>query len=90
MLYKCDIKLEKVIIKSLFFQGCLIFATLLLSVQKMALKQVVEELTMAESEFRGHRHVLSRYPKGITYKDVANYLYRNKALSTRISASFSS
>jgi len=69
------------------WQGNCIFATLVLSVQKMALPQVVEELTMPESEFRGHRHVLSRYPKGITYKDVANYLFRNKVLLTPAQAS---
>jgi len=63
-------------------QGSLIFATLVVSVQKMPLPKVVEELQMPESEFRGHRHVLSRYPKGITYKDVANYLYKNKVLLT--------
>lgn len=68
-------------------QGACIFATLVLSVQKMALRQVVEELMMPESEFRGHRHVLSRYPKGITYKDVANYLFKNKVLLTPTQAS---
>ena len=42
----------------------------------MALKQVVEELTMPESEFRGHRHVLSRYPKGAELKSSLSELSR--------------
>merc|ERR1712118_38926 len=45
-----------------------------------------EELTMEETEFKGHRFALSKLPVGSTPQDVAAYLRNNNLLLTAAQA----
>lgn len=66
--------------------GIPIQAALDRSPERMALPEVVEELSMEDAEFKGHRFALSKLPRGSTPRDAAVYLRSNNALLTAAQA----
>jgi len=67
-----------------YLKGNKIDAIFIKDIDKMSLAAVAEEITCGNDEFKGHQFTLSKLPRGVTARVVADYLWENQILLTSI------